>query len=397
MGIGLDAIEARILAALQGHVRRGNPPTVNLEDVTRGSGADRLEAYERLQNHRTLVRRGLVARIADDIWELTREGEEFRVPTHPNMGEAPTTSGPAIGSGNTRVAPRVFVSYSHDSEAHRAWVTTLATRLRGAGIDALLDAWDLDLGMDLAKFMERGVAEVDRVLVVCTEIYVAKADAGRGGVGYEAMILTAELLQDLDTNKFVPVIRQSGKTVLPRALGTRRYVNFSDDSRFEASFEELVRALHDSPALPKPPLGSNPFASPALASAVPARGVPSPSPAPAPQGNADAVAHWSELLNQCKARREFVECDSPLRLDLERSTPQGRPATAEAQLAGFVSVGRVEARWFELGFPLAHQGGISMVTVPFSFVEDIWPGAEGRVHIRLSKTILFQRGKSTFV
>jgi hypothetical protein len=35
--------------------------------------------------------------------------------------------------------PRVFISYSHDSEAHRERVLALSERLRADGIDADLD------------------------------------------------------------------------------------------------------------------------------------------------------------------------------------------------------------------------------------------------------------------
>jgi hypothetical protein len=33
------------------------------------------------------------------------------------------------------VTPRVFLSYSHDSEAHRAWVRRLAERLLEGGVE----------------------------------------------------------------------------------------------------------------------------------------------------------------------------------------------------------------------------------------------------------------------
>ena len=36
-------------------------------------------------------------------------------------------------------APRVFVSYSHDSQDHKNWVLTLATRLVKNGVDVILD------------------------------------------------------------------------------------------------------------------------------------------------------------------------------------------------------------------------------------------------------------------
>src|SRR5258708_6519779 len=35
--------------------------------------------------------------------------------------------------------PKVFLSYSHDSETHKDWVLKLATRLIANGVDVLLD------------------------------------------------------------------------------------------------------------------------------------------------------------------------------------------------------------------------------------------------------------------
>lgn len=33
--------------------------------------------------------------------------------------------------------PKVFISYSHDTQDHKKWVLDLATRLRNSGIDAI--------------------------------------------------------------------------------------------------------------------------------------------------------------------------------------------------------------------------------------------------------------------
>lgn len=157
--------------------------------------------------------------------------------------------------------PKVFISYSHDSPAHKQWVAELATRLRHAGIDAVLDQWDLGLGDDVTRFMEQGVGTADRVLVVCTDEYVRKADAGKGGVGYERLIVTAELVQNLGTNKFIPVIRHAGgEQKTPKFLGTRLHIDFSNDEEFEDRLDDLLRELHRAPTLDKPPLGKNPYA-----------------------------------------------------------------------------------------------------------------------------------------
>ena len=98
-------------------------------------------------------------------------------------------------------APRLFVSYSPDSEPHNDWVLSLATRLAANGVNVVLDQWDLTLGSDLPRFMESGLSEADRVLVICTSQYVEKANAGTGGVGYEKMILTAQVMRDVKTDR----------------------------------------------------------------------------------------------------------------------------------------------------------------------------------------------------
>ena len=108
--------------------------------------------------------------------------------------------------------PKAFISYSHDSQDHKKWVLDLATRLRNNGIDAILDQWDLKPGDDLPRFMEQGLIAADCVLMICTDKYVEKANAGAGGVGYEKMIVTADLLKTIDSNKVIPLIRQVGAT-----------------------------------------------------------------------------------------------------------------------------------------------------------------------------------------
>lgn len=157
--------------------------------------------------------------------------------------------------------PRVFISYSHDTPAHKQWVGELAGKLVKKGVDVILDQWDLGLGDDVPKFMEKSVSEADRVLMICTETYVRKADDGKGGVGYEAMIVTGELVKDLGTAKFIPIVRQdNGQEKLPKCVSTRFWANLSDDQNFDEQCEGLLRELHNAPRLPKPALGKNPYA-----------------------------------------------------------------------------------------------------------------------------------------
>ena len=155
--------------------------------------------------------------------------------------------------------PSVFISYSHDSVDHKRWVLDLATELRKNGVDPIIDAWDLRPGDDVPKFMEHGVRDANRVLMICTELYVAKANDGTGGVGYEAMIVTAELVRDLGTAKFIPIVRQAATPPsLPTSVATRKYINLSEGADRAPEMQALLRELHAVPP-EKPPLGSSPF------------------------------------------------------------------------------------------------------------------------------------------
>jgi hypothetical protein len=57
-------------------------------------------------------------------------------PQGADCGEA--TSQPATAMN----APKVFISYSHDSPEHEDRVLIFANRLRGDGIDALIDQYN---------------------------------------------------------------------------------------------------------------------------------------------------------------------------------------------------------------------------------------------------------------
>lgn len=155
--------------------------------------------------------------------------------------------------------PKVFVSYSHDSQEHKKWVLDFATRLRNTGVDAIIDQWELKPGDDVPHFMEKHLANSNRVLMICTDRYVEKANAGKGGVGYEKMIITADLLKSIDSNKVIPIIRQSGTHDVPTFLKSKLYIDFSRADEFEFSYDELTRAIHNAPLFVKPPVGNNPF------------------------------------------------------------------------------------------------------------------------------------------
>lgn len=156
--------------------------------------------------------------------------------------------------------PKVFISYSHDSDSHKSWVLKLATKLREKGVNIILDQWDLHLGDDIGSFMEKSVTEADRVLLVCSSLYVHKANSSKGGVGYEKMIVNSELVENVGTRKFIPVVRNNElEKLLPIFLGARLFIDFRIDKEFDDKLTTLLAEIFSYDIIPKPPLGSNPF------------------------------------------------------------------------------------------------------------------------------------------
>jgi hypothetical protein len=103
--------------------------------------------------------------------------------------------------------PKAFISYSWDSEEHKAWVKSLATKLRDHGVNATLDRWAVALGDSLTHFMEIAIRENDFVVIVLTPHYAEKSDKRKGGVGYEGEIMTGEVFSGKDRRRFIPVLR----------------------------------------------------------------------------------------------------------------------------------------------------------------------------------------------
>jgi hypothetical protein len=90
---------------------------------------------------------------------------------------------------DTGSVPRVFVSYSHDSDEHKSNVLLLVQSLRALGIDARVDELVIHEVGELAGWMRREQQAADYVLVICSDGYLRKsaanADQDHGtGVGW---------------------------------------------------------------------------------------------------------------------------------------------------------------------------------------------------------------------
>jgi hypothetical protein len=157
---------------------------------------------------------------------------------------------------------KVFISYSWSSDEHVAWVAELGERLMSDGVDVVLDQWSLKEGHDLNSFMEQMVTDpaIKRVIVISDARYAEKADARKGGVGTESQIISQEVYQRVDQEKFIPVVRErdASKPCLPVFLKGRKYIDFSDHNNDAEPYDLLLRNIYDRPIRRKPVLGKPP-------------------------------------------------------------------------------------------------------------------------------------------
>ncbi len=159
--------------------------------------------------------------------------------------------------------PKLFISYCWSSTEHEEWVLQLGTELRENGVNVILDKWDLKEGNDANAFMEKMVTDKDikKVILVIDEKYSEKANSRTGGVGTETQIISAEVYESVDQNKFVAVIAnrdKEGKAKLPVFYKSRIYIDLSDGDLYAKNFEQLLRWIFDKPVNIKPEIGKMP-------------------------------------------------------------------------------------------------------------------------------------------
>ena len=159
--------------------------------------------------------------------------------------------------------PRLFISYSWSSQDHEFWVINLATQLRESGVDVILDKWELKEGHDSIAFMEKMVTDpaIEKVVVISDKKYAEKADGRAGGVGTETQIISREVYEKQDQNKFVAILPErdrEGKPYLPTYYKGRIYIDLSSPDNYASEFERLVRWVFDKPLHVKPEIGKAP-------------------------------------------------------------------------------------------------------------------------------------------
>ncbi|HEV7676316.1 MAG TPA: tetratricopeptide repeat protein [Candidatus Angelobacter sp.] len=190
--------------------------------------------------------------------------------------------------------PKIFISYSHDSDEHKDRVLELSNRFRQDGVDATIDQYEVSPPEGWPKWMERQIRESDFVLIVCTEVYLKRTEGreepGKGhGVIWES-VLTYQQIYDAGSRneRFVPVLLEGGElSHIPAPLKSAT----SYECATEDGYWELYARLTDQHGKSKPELGK--------LKSLPARDkkqqVPSPKPTQEPVSAASQLGENSAL------------------------------------------------------------------------------------------------------
>ena len=167
---------------------------------------------------------------------------------------------PSIFDNIPQGVPVVFISYSWDSDEHKAWVKKLSDDLRQYHkVYTILDQYNSG-GYDLINFMKKGMGIAHRVLIIGTPRYKEKSEHTEGGgVRFEDQLVTIDLYRQMGSSKFIPILREgSFSTSFSDLMGVRTGYDFSDDSVYAELLKKLAADIYGQPLNAPPALGESP-------------------------------------------------------------------------------------------------------------------------------------------
>jgi hypothetical protein len=154
--------------------------------------------------------------------------------------------------------PKVFISYSWDSEEHKNWVLQLAAALRENGIDASIDETITQKGTtNLNTMMIQELKNSDFIVAVLTENYAKKADNLQGGVGLETTLMSSFIMNNL--YRVIPIMRdKNSRNSIPFYLEGVHYIDFCNDFKIQDSLNKLLHRIFKEDIIEMPSIGNKP-------------------------------------------------------------------------------------------------------------------------------------------
>lgn len=140
----------------------------------------------------------------------------------------------------------IFISYTWETATtphHKEWVRHLADRLQSDGFDVRLDQYQ-PLGTEMNHFMTTSVSEADHILLICTPTFKQKSDHMQDASGFEASMISNDLIKDITRTKFLPIFRiGEPNECMPNYLGNRNGLIWHENDNEEAKYAVLIEDL----------------------------------------------------------------------------------------------------------------------------------------------------------
>ena len=187
---------------------------------------------------------------------LMKQAKEMETQAGGTQPQKPSGTWPFETNDNHR---RVFISYSWDNDTHMKWVLQLCQDLRDKGVDAIIDK-AMRKGKDLLDFMEKGIANAHRVLVIGTPEYKRKSEEDKGGVKYEQNIIKASILHGIGSDRYITILREGNSfdESFPAIISTKGGYDLRKDGNYQEHLTALVHEIYDKPVLVLNPIGAIP-------------------------------------------------------------------------------------------------------------------------------------------
>ena len=232
-------------------------------------------------------------------------------------------------------APRVFVSYSYDSNAHAARVLALADALRDLGINVILDRYVHPApAKGWPRWMDWNLDVADFVLMVCTETYGRRVmgleELGKGlGARFEGGLIFNWIRDDKPGgSRFIPILLPGSEPMhIPNPVQGHTHYQIETFDFTDPGFEALYRHLTNQPATP----GSVPGSIKSL----PQIQRPQPSPGPLPPSGGP----W---WNVPYLRNPYFTGRAAILAQIEAALASDTPAALSQAIAGLGGIGKTQ-------------------------------------------------------
>lgn len=118
-----------------------------------------------------------------------------------------------------KMEKEIFISYAWDENEDEKVANLVEMLEEYKELNIQFDKWHVNKGQELPHFMEQGIQQSDFVLVICSKRYKENADKRIGGSGYEARLMSDDILISNDKKRFLPILlNEEDKKYIPNFL-----------------------------------------------------------------------------------------------------------------------------------------------------------------------------------